>query len=131
MKALNIYLQNIRYMKLTKEKNHTVTEAVEIPNELRGVPLFDIAFDKVEWDITEENIEKHREDIDTFGAVAVYAMYDNSDVKCCVFMDQALNTYTGVDEFCYMRSLNTDIIVRVKMSGHTNIFRNQQKKILR
>ena len=41
MEALNIYLQ----MKLTKEKKHIVTEAVESPNEMGSVPLFDIAFD--------------------------------------------------------------------------------------
>lgn len=170
MEALNIYLQ----MKLTKEKKHIVTEVVESPNEMGRVPLFDIAFDKVEWDITEENIEKHREDIDTFGAVAVYAMYDNGDFECCVIADgdvadmlydaipfikrhksekvdvfissefkvygtskeyfelgqelgQALNAYTGADEFCYIWNLNTDIIVRVKMSGHTDIFAINKK----
>lgn len=174
MEPLNSYLRNL----LTKErilsnkvkwKNNTVTEAVKVPDNLKKIPLFDITFDKVEWDITEENIEKHREEIDTFGAVVVYATNEDEDFRSCVVADgdvadmlydsipfiqkyksdkievfvssdfkvygtpkkyyelgqelgQALNEFTGAYEFTYDWNLNTDVIVRVKMGGHTDIF---------
>ena len=55
--------------------------------EKDSYPIFDFKFKKVDWELTEENIEEHREEIDVYGVIFVRAYTEDGDFEKRVISD--------------------------------------------
>ena len=62
-------------------------------------PIFDFKFKTVDWELTEENIEEHREEIDIDGVIYVRAYTEDDDFKTSVIAncDIADGLYDAMD----------------------------------
>lgn len=71
------------YLSYKRDEKEAVTEEVEIPDEIKGIPLFDIHMKKVEWPFTtEKDIDKHSDELGAFGVVEVVGMeFEDGDVE--------------------------------------------------
>ena len=58
-----------------------------IDKKYADCPIFDFKFKKVDWELTEENIEAHREEIDRYGVIYVRAYTENDDFATSVIAD--------------------------------------------
>ena len=47
----------------------------------KSYPVFDFALKKIDWELTEDNIEKYREEIDNYGVVVVRALNEDDDLE--------------------------------------------------
>lgn len=47
----------------------------------KSYPVFDFALKKIDWELTEDNIEKYREEIDNYGVVVVRALNEDEDFE--------------------------------------------------
>ena len=47
----------------------------------KSYPVFDFALKKIDWELTEDNIEKYREEIDNYGVVVVRALNEDGDFE--------------------------------------------------
>jgi hypothetical protein len=81
------------------------TATVTFPEYLKGALAVDISFKKVDWELNEENIEKHRDDesgeyIDYFGAVVVRAVDEEGyfDTKVIADVDICDGLYDAIEE---------------------------------
>lgn len=80
-----------QFLASQKKDNKDVTkkakaEKVEIPEEIKGIPLFDIHMKKVEWPfMTKEEIDKHSDELGAFGVVIVYGLHEGGDFEQAVF----------------------------------------------
>lgn len=74
----------------------------EIDESHKGMPIFDFQFEKVDWELNEENIEKHREELSTFGVIYIRAFEtdEDSDFETKVFVseDIAEDLYAAMEE---------------------------------
>ena len=67
-----------------KDKSDIVEEKINktVANEeYVGLPIFDFKFKKINWELNEENIEEHREEIDNFGVIFLQALSEDGDFK--------------------------------------------------
>ena len=67
-------------------------QKLELDYKYASLPVFDFKFKKVDWELNEENLEKHRDSdsgeyIDFFGAVMVRATSESGDFETKVFAD--------------------------------------------
>ena len=82
------------------------TATVTFPEYLKGALAVDISFKKVDWELNEENIEKHRDDeegseyIDFYGVVVVRAIDDEGefDTKVIADVDICDGLYDALEE---------------------------------
>ncbi len=58
-----------------------------LDSELAALPIFDFKFKKVDWELNEENIEEHRDDIDRYGVIYVRAFTEDGDFATTVIAD--------------------------------------------
>ena len=64
------------------------TEKKNVLNpKLAALPIFDFKFKKVDWELNEENIEEHRDDIDRYGVIYVRAFTEDGDFDTTVIAD--------------------------------------------
>lgn len=82
MEELVAYRRKDKSDIMEEKKNKTVAN-----EEYVGLPIFDFKFKKIDWELTEENIEEHREDIDNFGVIFVLALSEDGDFKTKVIAD--------------------------------------------
>lgn len=47
----------------------------------KSYPVFDFALKRIDWELTEDNIEKYREEIDNYGVVVVRALNEDEDFE--------------------------------------------------
>lgn len=68
--------------------------------EKDSYPIFDFKFKKVDWELTEENIEEHREEIDVYGVIFVRAYTEDGDFETRVISDCDIadGLYDAIDE---------------------------------
>ena len=78
---------------------------VNAPKYLKDALVLDISFKKVDWELNEENIEKHRDDeggeyIDYLGAVVVRAVDEKGDfdTKIIANVDICDGLYDAIEE---------------------------------
>ena len=78
---------------------------VKVPKYLKDALVLDISFKKVDWELNEENIEKHRDDeggeyIDYFGAGVVRAVDEEGDFDTKVIADVDIcdGLYDAIEE---------------------------------
>ncbi len=79
---------------------------VNAPKYLKDALVLDISFKKVDWELNEENIEKHRDDeegseyIDFYGVVVVRAIDDEGefDTKVIADVDICDGLYDALEE---------------------------------
>lgn len=50
-------------------------------------PVFDFKFKKVDWELNEDNIEEHYDEIDFYGAIYIRALSENGDFETRVLSD--------------------------------------------
>lgn len=82
------------------------TAEVTFPEYLKGALAIDVSFKKVDWELNEENIEKHRDDeeggeyIDFYGVVVVRAIDDEGefDTKVIADVDICDGLYDALEE---------------------------------
>ena len=91
--------------KNTESKNIEVEvdnseEKIQINYEFEPLPVFDFKFKKIDWELNEENIETHRETIDSFGVIYVRAQTEDGDFKTKVISncDIADGLYDAIDK---------------------------------
>ena len=65
----------------------------------KSYPVFDFALKKIDWELTEDNIEKYREEIDNYGVVVVRALNEDEDFETKVICngDVADLLYDGME----------------------------------
>lgn len=72
--------------KRDEAENNDAVEDVEIPDEIKGIPLFDIHMKKVEWPfMSEEEIDEHSDELGAFGVVLISGDNENGDFQYYVF----------------------------------------------
>ena len=70
----------------------------------KSYPVFDFALKKIDWELTEDNIEKYREEIDNYGVVVVRALNEDEDFETKVICngdvaDLLYNAMECVEDF--------------------------------
>ena len=70
----------------------------------KSYPVFDFALKKIDWELTEDNIEKYREEIDDYGVVVVRALNEDEDFETKVICngdvaDLLYNAMECVEDF--------------------------------
>ena len=79
---------------------------ISVPKYLKGALVLNITFKKIDWDLTPDNIERHRDDetggeyIDFYGVVVVRAIDDvgNFDTKVIADVDICDGLYCAIEE---------------------------------
>ena len=83
---------------LNKAKAPNSLAKISVPKYLKGALVLNITFKKIYWDLTTDNIERHRDDetggeyIDFYGVVVVRAIDDvgNFDTKVIADVEKRL-----------------------------------------
>lgn len=95
-----------KYLGYQREDDEKTAESskidkVEIPEELKGMPLFDIEFQKIQWPMSDEV----REQLDegelgySYGGVLMYATDENGDSVSNVMTGDISDSGDYIDEF--------------------------------
>ena len=94
-----------QFLASQKKDNKDITqkakaEKVEIPEEIKGIPLFDIHMKKVEWPfMTKEEIDKHSDELGAFGVVIVCGLHKGGDFEQAVFTGKTDDGMYNAPEF--------------------------------
>lgn len=91
---------------LNKVKTPNSLAKISVPKYLKGALVLNITFKKIDWDLTPDNIERHRDDetggecIDFYGVVVVRAIDDvgNFDTKVIADVDICDGLYCAIEE---------------------------------
>ena len=91
---------------INKAKAPNSLAKISVPKYLKGALVLNITFKKIDWDLTPDNIERHRDDetggeyIDFYGVVVVRAIDDvgNFDTKVIADVDICDGLYCAIEE---------------------------------
>ena len=84
---------------LNKVKAPNSLAKISVPKYLKGALVLNITFKKIYWDLTPDNIEKHRDDeaggeyIDFYGVVVVRAIDDVGNFNKFAYKVIALESF--------------------------------------
>ena len=88
LKSIKVPAKKADYYKkcLPKELHDLIVEMGECDGNQakttkKSYPVFDFALKKIDWELTEDNIEKYREEIDNYGVVVVRALNEDEDFE--------------------------------------------------
>ena len=88
-------------------------------------PIFNFEFKTVDWELTEANIEKYREEIDIYGVVVVLADDEENDEcvrKVIAEVDVADGLYDAIDIINELKEENPDYDITVEYTTKCEIY---------
>ena len=98
---------------------------INIENPADRRPVFNFETKIVDWELTEENIEKHREEIDIFGAVIIFANDKRNDEctkQIIADVDVADGLYDAIEAINQLKEVNPDYHIIVEYTTKCEIY---------
>lgn len=111
--------------KLVAYKRKDVAELSELSESSYACPIFNFEFKTIDWELTEKNIEKHRREIDIYGAILVSADDDDDYYRIrrvIAGADVADGLYEAMDIIEEIKEMDLDLDIWVEYTTKCEIY---------